>query len=182
MTGKILLVHIWWILIARGDTNPFTGSTSFVTGKDNYFVSQEEYFLWRRKMKNPSIDRKYSQCTAHSTPFDRKNCHMIRYTHVTRKTPCDMKNNSCDKRICHRRIFSCESKNIHSESLLTVTGIKCNTLCHNTFFLWMKEYFLSLEMFILLREEQRTPCVTWRIFHGAGGLSFNGLKTPQFDF
>ena len=33
MTGKILLAHIGWILIARGRTNPLTGSTPCVTGK-----------------------------------------------------------------------------------------------------------------------------------------------------
>ena len=49
------------------------------------------------------------------TPCNRRNIsyHMMKYTHVTRKTSCDRKYTSCDKRsICHRRIFSCEINNI----------------------------------------------------------------------
>ena len=42
-------------------------------------------------------------------------------------------------------------------NLLPVKGIKNNTLCHNTFFQWMEEYFWSLEMNFLSQEEQRTP-------------------------
>ena len=49
------------------------------------------------------------------TPCNRRNIsyHMMKYSHVTRKTSCDRKYTSCDKRsICHRRIFSCEINNI----------------------------------------------------------------------
>ena len=47
MTGKILLVHKRWMLIAKGGTNPLTGSTYCFTGKNINFVSQEKYFFWK---------------------------------------------------------------------------------------------------------------------------------------
>ena len=85
---KILLVYIGWIFIARVTTNPLKGSAPCVTGKNNYFVSQDKYFLWRGSLKNYSCDRKYPSCDAHSTPCNRRNilCHMMKYTHVTKKT------------------------------------------------------------------------------------------------
>ena len=42
-------------------------------------------------------------------------------------------------------------------NLFPVTGIKKNILCHNTLFLWMKEYLLWQEINILSQEEQWTP-------------------------
>ena len=121
-------------------------------------------------MKKPSCDRKYLKWEAHSTHFNRKNIsyHMTRYNHVTRKTSCDRKNNSCDKGSLKSvtggffpvkvRIF------FVTGNLFPMIGIKNNTLCHNTFLQWLKEYFLSLEIKFLSQEEQRTPRVTWRIF------------------
>ena len=49
------------------------------------------------------------------TPCNRRNIsyHMMKYSHVTRKTSCDRKYTYCDKRsIRHRRIFSCEINKI----------------------------------------------------------------------
>ena len=50
-------------------------------------------------------------------------------------------------------------------NLFPVTGIKNNILCHNTFFLWMKEYFLSLEIDFLSHtsfSQKRLQCCLWK--------------------
>ena len=47
VTGKLLLVHIGWIFIAREETNHVTGSAPCVAGKNNLFV----------RLKNISCDK-----------------------------------------------------------------------------------------------------------------------------
>ena len=80
--------------------------------------------------------------------------------------------------ICHRRIFSCERKNISCDSKFVFCdkNKKEHLVSYNTFFLWMKEYFLSQDINFPLQEEERTPHVTWRILHGAGDYHLMDLK------
>ena len=146
MTGKILLVHKGWICLSRG--TQILLQEAFVTVKNNYCVSQEEYFFWRRKIKNI--------CSVTHTVL----------LLIGRTFPVLWQKKY---EISHRRIFPVKVRIfLVTGNVLPVTGGKNNTLCHNTFFLWMKEFFLSLEINFLSQEEQRILCVTWRIFHGTG--------------
>ena len=128
---------------AREGTNPHTGSIPCVEGKNYNFISQEKYFLWKSEMKNPSCGRKYSSCDAHSTPCNRRNisCHMMKYTHVTRKTFCDRKNTSCNKRSIisvTKRLFSVR------ERIFLVTGNtfpvkgRIKNMCHMKNISWQR--------------------------------------------
>ena len=96
-------------------------------------------------MKNHFCDRKYTSWDGYSTPYSRRNksCQM-KYIHVTRKTFCDRKNTSCDKRSI---ISVIEGIFPVKEIIFLVTGIS-----------------------ILSQEEQRATSVTGRIFQCAGDI------------
>ena len=131
VTENMLFIHIAWVLIARGRTHHLPGSTPCVT-----------YFLWQSKMKNIPVTENILH-VMHTVRLVKGGKFPVTWwnisnIHVTRKTSCDRKNTSCDKRSIIL-ISVTEYFFPVKERILYVTGIKKNTLCHNTIFLRIKE-------------------------------------------
>ena len=116
------------------------------------------------------------------TPCNRRNIsyHMMKYTHVTRKTSCDRKYTSCDKRsICHRRIFSCEINNISCDrKFISCDRNKKEHLVSQYIFPVNERIFTVTgnEYPVIGLGETHQSLINLLVSTRLWGLSFNGLK------
>ena len=86
---------------------------------------------------------------SHTTCMRNISCHMMKYTHVTRKTSCDRKNTSCGKRSIisvNEGFFPFSFPFLVTENLFPVPGIK-RTPCVTIHF-HVKEIRFLLDIFV----------------------------------